>query len=52
MLKSKRLLNLANEKINHVDEEPEFEEIDTSYLESIKDLDDRILYPEFEAYWM
>ncbi len=35
-----------------IDEEPEFEELDTSHLEAIKDLDEMILYPEFEAYWM
>ncbi|MHA2306360.1 MAG: esterase/lipase family protein [Candidatus Hodarchaeales archaeon] len=43
---------MANEETGQVDEEPEFEELDTSYLETIKDLDDMILYPEFEAYWM
>jgi hypothetical protein len=46
------VLILANEETDQVDEEPEFEELDTSYLETIKDLDDMILYPEFEAYWM
>jgi pimeloyl-ACP methyl ester carboxylesterase len=38
--------------LDEIDEESEFEEIDSSYLETIKDLEDTILFPEFEAYWM
>ncbi|MHA1541617.1 MAG: alpha/beta fold hydrolase [Candidatus Hodarchaeales archaeon] len=45
--------NNSGDDVNQInDEEPEFEELDTSYLETIKDLDEMILYPEFEAYWM